>query len=212
MYRAAIHRRRACGKYPVNALRRVHRATWEISYMQFGNVRSPCHGARPQHAAMHNIRRIDPQGRPVFITQACKGGKPLLLGLECLVLAVMQELRREAGWKVHAHVILPDHMHLILGGDGGFSRFMQSMKLRVVRRAGCGRFWQNRFHDHVIRNELDLRNHLDYLHYNPVRHGHALTPESYAYSSFRQYQARGLYVSGWGHSAPDSIAAVAVEA
>jgi putative transposase len=160
---------------------------------------------------MRNVRRFDPEGRPVFITQACKGRERALLGLERLVLAVMQELRCEGGWRLHAHVILPDHMHLILGGRPGFSQFMQSMKLRVVRRAGIGLFWQNRFHDHVIRNDRDLRTHLDYLHYNPVRHGHASTPEEYAHSSFRQYQARGLYVSGWGHSKPDNIDDVDVE-
>ena len=160
---------------------------------------------------MRNVRRFDPEGRPVFITQACKGRQPSLSGLERLVLTVMHELRCEGGWQVHAHVILPDHMHLILGGGHGFSRFMQSMKLRVVRRAAIGPFWQNRFHDHVIRDDLDLRNHLDYLHYNPVRHGHAVIPESYPYSSFRQYQIRGWYTPGWGHSVPGNIDDVDVE-
>ena len=135
----------------------------------------------------------------------------MLAGLEELVLAVMHELRRESGYRIHAHVILPDHMHLVVCGGRGFSRFMQSMKLRVVRRAGCGRFWQERFLDHIIRDEVDLRNHLDYLHYNPVRHGHAATPEEHPYSSFRRYQAQGWYMSGWGHSLPGNIDAIEME-
>ena len=158
--------------------------------------------------AMRNVRRFDPEGRPVFITQVCRDRAPMLRGLEALVLSVMHELRRESGYRVYAHVILPDHMHLLVGGGHGFSRFMQSLKLRVVRRAGRGRFWQDRFLDHVIRDEVDLRNHLDYLYYNPVRHRYAATPEEHPFSSFRRYQARGWYMPRWGHSAPDNIDAI----
>ena len=164
-----------------------------------------------QCVAMRNVIRYDPEGRPVFITQACKDHQPALAGVEGLLLAVIQELRSEGGWKIHAHVILPDHLHLIIGGGRGFSRFMQSLKLRTVRRAGLGRFWQGRFHDHIIRNDRDFRNHLDYLHYNPVRHGHARTPAEFPFTSFRQYQARNLYMPGWGHREPGNIDGVDVE-
>lgn len=160
---------------------------------------------------MRNVKRFDPEGRPVFITQACKDRVPALAGMESLLLAVIQELREATGCKILAHVILPDHLHLMVAGGRGFSSFMQSMKLRSVRRAGQGRFWQDRFHDHVIRDDRDLRNHLDYLHYNPVHHGYTSTPEAYPFTSFRQYQARGLYLPGWGHRAPDNIGNVDVE-
>lgn len=160
---------------------------------------------------MRNVKRFDPEGRPVFITQACKDRVPALAGMESLLLAVIQELREATGCKILARVILPDHLHLIVIGGRGFSSFMQSMKLRSVRRAGQGRFWQDRFHDHVIRDDRDLRNHLDYLHYNPVHHGYTSTPEAYPFTSFRQYQTRGLYLPGWGHRAPDNIGNVDVE-
>ncbi|MCB1612902.1 MAG: hypothetical protein KDI60_14270, partial [Xanthomonadales bacterium] len=66
---------------------------------------------------MQNVRRIDPEGRPVFVTQVTRHRLPLLAGLEPLLLEVIAELRVEFGMRVFAHVILPDHLHLIVHGS-----------------------------------------------------------------------------------------------
>jgi putative transposase len=130
----------------------------------------------------------------------------MLAGLEPLLLAILDGLRQETGVKVYAHVILPDHLHMILHGTDWVGGFMRSFKLRAVRRARVGLLWQERFYDHVIRNDEDLSNHLDYLHFNPVKHGWSATPEAHAHSSFRRYLAREWYLPGWGHALPQGIA------
>ncbi len=154
---------------------------------------------------MRNVHRYDPEGRPIFVTQVTRARKPLLCGHESLVLKILAELRSTFEVKVFAHVILPDHFHLILGSHEPVGRFMQSLKLRFIRRANVGPLWQDRFYDHIVRDEQDLRNHLDYVHLNPVKHGWVTAPEAYEYSSYRQYLRRGWYLPGWGISSADPI-------
>lgn len=66
-------------------------------------------------------------------------------------------------------------------------------------------FWQMRFWDHIIRDEVDLQRHLDYIHYNPVKHGWVAKPEDWPHSSFLAWKERGAYTDGWGWSEPQSV-------
>ncbi|WP_295394495.1 hypothetical protein [uncultured Thiodictyon sp.] len=84
-------------------------------------------------------------------------------------------------------VILPDHLHAIWTlptGDDDFSERWRLVKYRffyrspptdVTRRSLAAKpekgLWQRRFWEHCIRDDADFARHLDYLHYNPVRHG-----------------------------------------
>jgi putative transposase len=61
-----------------------------------------------------------------------------------------------------------------------------------------GRIWQRRFWDHIIRNEADLNRYIDYIHYNPVKHGFAQSPFSYLHTSIHEYQKEGYYQADWG--------------
>lgn len=72
----------------------------------------------------------------------------------------------------------------------------------------CGRFpasraakgerglWQRRFWEHAVRDAEDFSRHVDYIHFNPVKHGVAVSAVDWPYSSFRQAVARGLYPAG----------------
>ena len=81
---------------------------------------------------------------------------------------------------------------------------MQSTKLRFTRRVrinshgGKKQVWQRRYWDHLIRDQQDLQRHLDYIHYNPVKHQSAASPEAYPWSSFNHYLTQGKYEKGWG--------------
>jgi putative transposase len=109
--------------------------------------------------------------------------------------------------------ILPDHMHAIwsLPPDdydfsmrwnlikSGFSRGLpaagRSMSKVLKREKGI---WQRRYWEHTIRNERDLARHVDYIHYNPVKHG--LVPRicDWPYSSFHRYVKQGDIAADWG--------------
>ncbi len=57
--------------------------------------------------------------------------------------------------------------------------------------------WQRRFWEHTIRDERDLEQHVDYIHYNPVKHGLVSCPHRWPNSSFRQWVGRGVYDDRW---------------
>jgi putative transposase len=116
-----------------------------------------------------------------------------------------------------AHVIVPDHIHWILRPAEGvsFSNVVATMKRDLTWHAkGRGvptPLWQDRFYDHVIRDDDDLARHLDYIHYNPVKHGLAPSPAAYEYSSFAEWVKRGVYTELWGTREPDRIMGMELE-
>ena len=73
-----------------------------------------------------------------------------------------------------------------------------SASLRSELGVRSGRVWQYRFWDHIIRDQIDLNKHIDYIHYNPVRHGLTTSPFDWKESSFDEYYKRGLYPDDWG--------------
>ncbi len=65
------------------------------------------------------------------------------------------------------------------------------------QQAGERGIWQRRFWEHQIRDEADLAKHMDYIHYNPVKHGWAKTPAAWPHSSFAHQVSRGAYPADW---------------
>jgi len=115
-----------------------------------------------------------------------------------------------------AFCVLPDHLHCVwrLPEDeadystrwqrfkAGFSQALpasnrRSDSKRLRREKGI---WQRRFWEHTIRDEIDLQQHIDYIHYNPVRHGLVERVADWPYSSFHYFVHRGLLPPDWGGS------------
>lgn len=117
---------------------------------------------------------------------------------------------------VGAAVILPDHLHCIWTlpeNDCDYSTRWRLIKmwftkhcdpgLRVEsenarKRKGEQAIWQHRFWEHLIRDEDDYARHVEYIHYNPVKHGYVRRPLDWPYSSFRGYVRTGIYDADWG--------------
>lgn len=78
--------------------------------------------------------------------------------------------------------------------------FKQDFGFLYRQRIGArtGRVWQLRFWDHVIRDQNDMNRHVDYVHYNPVKHGLVRAAREYAHSSFADYVREGIYGMDWG--------------
>jgi len=111
-------------------------------------------------------------------------------------------VRKTHAFTMLAHVVLPDHCHLIWrlpDDDGDVSTRVRLIKHHMGRQPTLPKpFWQARFWDHIIRDELDFARHLDYVHYNPVKHAHAKSPAEWADSSFAAWVERGVYPLDWG--------------
>ena len=91
--------------------------------------------------------------------------------------------------------------------DGNFSKVLHSIKRNYTlnfKKANNIRtsfsVWQKRFWDHVIRDERDLNNHFDYIHWNPVKHGYLQRPEDWAQSTYLFWLEHEYYELGWGHN------------
>jgi putative transposase len=126
--------------------------------------------------------------------------------------AVRQERARRP-FHIDAWVVLPDHMHCVWTlpeGDDDFPQRWRGIKMRFVRglpvgeprsdvmaRRGERGIWQRRYWEHTIRDERDYAAHVDYVHFNPVKHGYVEHPGAWEYSSFRRCVAMGLYPADW---------------
>jgi putative transposase len=49
----------------------------------------------------------------------------------------------------------------------------------------------------LIRDDEDYRQHVDYVHMNPLKHGHVKRVQDWPYSTFHQYVATGIYPADW---------------
>ena len=58
--------------------------------------------------------------------------------------------------------------------------------------------WQRRFWEHVIRDDDDFATHVDYIHYNPVRHDLVAKTLDWQHSSFGEWVKRGVCDANWG--------------
>ena len=164
-----------------------------------------------------NFRRYYVPDAIVFITQVVQDRKPVFrdeIYLE-LLLSTLRRVKELRPFAMLGYVFLPDHFHLLIRpiGDSNFSQIMHSLKPNFTKAykqtigfTGSLRFWQKRFWDHVIRDETDLQRHLDYIHYNPVKHGLVIKPEDWAHSSFLAWKERGAYPDEWGWAVPRSLA------
>jgi putative transposase len=70
---------------------------------------------------------------------------------------------------------------------------------RSRQKRGERGLWQRRFWEHLIRDETDYRQHIDYIHWNPVKHGWVSRVKDWPHSSFHGYVAQGIYPENWGN-------------
>jgi len=167
---------------------------------------------------MPNFQRYYIPDAIIFITGVTRDRTPYL-GLENnleLFWETMRRVQELHPFRLLAFVILPDHFHWLMRVDdekGNFSTVLHSIKrnytLNFKKAHGITtpfNCWQERFWDHVIRDEWDLNNHFDYIHWNPVKHGYVQWPEEWPHSTYLHWLERGYYEAGWGQgSAPFNI-------
>ena len=106
-----------------------------------------------------------------------------------LFLRTLYGYRREGRFKLHAFVVMPEHVHLLLtpAGDVTLERAVQLIKGGYSRAFGLAfggnEVWQRGFTDHRIRDSQDFEEHRDYIHQNPVKRGLVEKAVEYRYSS-----------------------------
>jgi putative transposase len=157
-------------------------------------------------------RNFLPGGTYFFtVTLADRSSDALVHHIDALRDA-FRATRRERPFGIEAVVVLPDHLHAILNlpsGDADFSGRWRRIKGHLSRElidaaAGLRRranddlaLWQRRFWEHTIRDESDFSRHVDYIHFNPVKHGLVPRVRDWPHSSFHRYVREGLLPDDW---------------
>jgi REP-associated tyrosine transposase len=169
---------------------------------------------------MPEYRRIKVKGGTYFFTVATHGRRPILTHdqVRGALREGIQEVRQSVPFSIDAWVLLPDHLHAIWmlpENDDNFASRWAVIKRIVSKRCaaldgiggsiidsqgkrGENRVWQRRFWDHLIRDEKDLQSHLDYIHWNPVKHDYVKRVIDWPHSTFHRFVAKGIYPPDWG--------------
>ena len=167
---------------------------------------------------MPDYRRCYRPGGTFFFTIVTHQRRPLFADAANVerLRAAVRDVRSERAFDIVGAVVLPDHLHFLWSlpeGDVDYSRRIGRMKVLFTRsfqavdhsgatsasreRRRESGVWQRRFWEHTIRDEADLQAHLDYIHYNPVRHGLVACAHLWRFSSFERWVNRGGYAADW---------------
>ena len=164
---------------------------------------------------MSRYRRAKIDGGVFFFTVALEDRSSDLLVREIdLLRKVYRDVSKKYPFETIAICVLPDHLHAIwaLPADnsdfsirwnqvkGGFSRRLPAALSRseskiTKREKGI---WQRRYWEHAIRTDADLERHVDYIHYNPVKHGFVSRVCDWPHSSFHRYVKEQVLPADWG--------------
>jgi putative transposase len=86
-----------------------------------------------------------------------------------------------------------------------FARGLEPIETRSASKVAKREkgIWQRRYWEHAIRDDADMERHVDYIHFNPVKHGHVTRVIDWPHSSFHRYVERGWLVADWGGDMQD---------
>lgn len=164
---------------------------------------------------MSNYRRARvPGGTYFFTVNLLERRRTLLVDRVDLLRAAFQQTRRDQPFELIAMVVLPDHLHCVWRLPAGdtdngarwrqikciVSRGLPATERRSRRRQAKGErgIWQRRYWEHLIREDRDLKHHVDYIHINPVKHGHVARVRDWPHSTFHRYVDEGRLAVDWG--------------
>lgn len=165
---------------------------------------------------MPNYKRYYLNNHYVFITVVTYNRKPILVKNIDLLRECFKQAINVYDFEVFGSVIMPEHFHIIIRPNNidDFSNIVGSIKKRFsynlnekfvdknisesrMKRSERG-VWQRRFYEHIVRSDEELYKILDYIHFNPVKHGQVKCVKDWEYSSFHKFVKRGNYEINWG--------------
>ncbi|MEI6069919.1 MAG: transposase [Methylococcaceae bacterium] len=170
---------------------------------------------------MVNYRRNFVPGGTYFftVTLRMRNSRRLVESIDLLRLA-FRKIREAKPFQIDAMVVLPEHLHSIWTlppNDSDypgrwkaiksiFTRELEKSGVPVIKRKdGSSLIWQRRYWEHTIRDTNDLNQHIDYIHFNPVKHGLVTRVVDWPYSSFHRYVRQGLLLPDWAGENVDGM-------
>lgn len=169
---------------------------------------------------MPEYRRAQVPGGTFFITIVTFNRSPILTNPQARAFLhdAWEDVIGRFPFTTEAICLLPDHIHALITLPENETNF--SIRIREIKRLFTKAYlaeigstktrnqsridkseatvWQRRFYEHTIRDERDLNTHIDYIHYNPMKHGLVDCVSDWQWSSFHRYVKNGFYSSDWG--------------
>ncbi|GGX47353.1 REP-associated tyrosine transposase [Saccharospirillum salsuginis] len=152
-------------------------------------------------------RRNFVAGGRYFFTVVTHNRQPLLTTDDSIntLRNALRHVRHKYPFELDAMVVLPDHLHCIWSlpiDDADFARRWRLIKTWFSKHSEVGKasqssVWQRRYWEHTLRDDEDVARHVDYIHYNPVKHGYVARAGDWPYSSFRKFVRLGVYSEEW---------------
>jgi putative transposase len=162
---------------------------------------------------MVQYRRSQAAGGTFFFTVNLHDRRQALLVEHANALrAIVRDVRIQLPFVIDAMVVLPDHWHAVWTlppDDVAYGRRIQLVKARFTKHLlhegvslskdarGEYRLWQKRFWEHTIRDDRDFETHVNYVHINPVKHGHVARAIDWPHSTLHRYINEGLLPADW---------------
>jgi putative transposase len=168
---------------------------------------------------MPEYRRAYVQGGTFFLTLVTYQRQSIFSNRENIsrLRYALASVRLEMPFEITGAVVLADHIHFLWtlpADDQNYSKRIGRLKVLFTRSLSGNitlpqnlsnsrrkhresNVWQRRFWEHNIRDEVDYERHLDYIHYNPVKHGLVSCPHLWEYSSFHKAVQKGMYANNW---------------
>ena len=172
---------------------------------------------------MTHYRRTNQAGATYFFTVVAYRRRSFLCNDDVLkaLRDAIDKTRTQYPFTIDAWVILPDHMHAIWTlppDDADFANRWRLIKRYVTLVCGASlhephlmtvsktkhresTLWQRRYWEHLIRDDSDYAKHMDYVHFNPVKHGLVNRAIDWPHSSFHRYVKQDVYATDWGLAA-----------
>lgn len=161
---------------------------------------------------MATFRRVYAEGHYYFLTVVTEHRRPILIDHVELLREAFRHSKAFFDYEIDAISILPDHFHMIIlpCKQDDYAKIITSIKTyfsknlnrnyptnqskHKKREAGV---WQRRFYEHTIRNDRELQQYRDYVHYNPVKHGWVGRAYDWQYGTFRKFVQQRFYDEDW---------------
>lgn len=163
-------------------------------------------------------RRVFIPGGSFFFTLVTEKRNPIFAAAENIdtLRQAFRQVKQSSPFDIDGIVVMPDHLHCIWtlpSGDRDYPTRWRLIKTWFTKHCNAHlktppnqarknkqeqAIWQHRYWEHTLRDETDFVRHIEYIHYNPVKHGYVSAPKDWQYSSFHRYVKAGIYPLNWG--------------
>lgn len=154
-----------------------------------------------------NYKRLFILDTLLFITVVTKGRKNILISNIQFLKEAFSKTKQKYSFEIIAIVVNQDHFHMIIKPENinEYPKIIGTIKRTFTKisniqyslnKNGESDIWQRRYWEHTIMSEEDLYRHIDYIHYNSMKH-YNIAPKDWTYSSFNKFVKNGYYDINW---------------